>query len=56
MLHEPVSTSSTQVTLLGYKTPLKFTSDSAGLHIMPPSLPYNTTLQYAWTYKLEAVK
>ena len=56
VLHQPVVTDSSQVLLLGHETtPLKFTKETSGVHITFPSLPYNTTLQYAWTYKLVGV-
>lgn len=55
LLHHPVSTSQTQVTLLGYNQPLVYTMGSDGLHIKCPIIPYEE-LQYAWTFKMTGIK
>ena len=55
ILRQSKTTDHTQVMLLGYDKPLEAKTQADGLHIQFPSLPYTTTLKYAWTYKLVGV-
>ena len=51
ILKRAVPTSDTQVTLLGYETPLQYNTSNAGLNIKIPPIPFGELL-YAWTFKL----
>ena len=55
-LGDVAATDTTTATLLGYTGAVKITkNDAQGINVTLPYLPPNTSLQWAWTLKLDHV-